>query len=191
MGKIIFSFVLLVLAMGSCFAVPAFIGFKAIPSVVVTVETGEETFTVDKASFHLLGISRPSAGLGTNQLLTVERRDVPEGHYAFVDRSDGSTIELSGEFNVNQEGFATDFYSVGSAELGPGTYGVLAPEMPENLNLEVRKTDLDRADFEDNAELLAGGALGGCALGGLLGLAGIVLLILGIVEVSRKKSPEA
>ena len=191
MGKIIFSFVLLALAMGSCFAMPAIIGFKVFPSVILTVETGEESFTVEKDSIHILGISRPSSGFGTNPLVTVKQRDVPEGAYAFVDRSDGSTIELARDFEMNQEGFASEFYSVGSVELRPGSYGVLAPEMPGDLTLEVRRMNFSQAEAEENGELVAGGVLGGCALGGLLSLGAIVLLILGIVEVSRKKNPGA
>ncbi len=190
MGKIILSFVLLILGLASCFAVPAVLAFKFYPSVILEVETGDESFGVENSSMHLLSVSRGSSVLSTNPAVTIKRSEIPDGEYGFIDRADDSRIELKRGARFEGNDMNSQFATVGGVELLPGSYGVYAPEMPAGMTLEVRKMDFSEGD-EEGLAAMGIGALVGVGLGVLLFLAAVVFLILGIVEASRKKNPEA
>ena len=187
MTKLLIGIVLMVVGLLSCIGVPALmvagmdpdeIERQASEMAILPVDD-QRPVEVDEGGTYIAWLINDYERDG--QRLRIEAAELPDGAWEFVDEGGSGTpiAEQIGQSSVSMNG--VDYEMLGQAELVPGTYTFSTPPGTEEYEFAVQRFAIP--DF-------AIGILIGIGVAALLGVVGLILLILGIVDLNRKKRIE-
>ena len=110
-----------------------------------------------------------------------------EETYRFV-AADGRFVVMGrDDLGLRDSDAAGPMIPIGSVELPAGAWSVELPALPDGVQFAVVNIDFGFDDLDRLVPGLGAGLKLGLPIGGLLGVAGLVILIIGVIRISQQK----